>query len=484
MLFTSTICICAFCPLFFLLYYLLPGRSAKNIWLFVCSLFFYAWGEPLYLPLLPLAALIGWVSALVIDRFQKKGSRRAAKGSLIVGLGMLLGMLVVFKYTGFLVENINRLIGLEIPAPALELPIGISFFTFQILSYVVDVYRGDVKAQRNFGIVAVYLCAFPQLIAGPVVRYSTVEKELTERTAALDDIYAGVRRFIAGLGKKVLIANTAAVVADGIFSYDAASCGVIAAWCGALAYTIQIFFDFSGYSDMAIGMGRMMGFRYLENFNAPYTAVSVTDFWRRWHISMSSFFRDYVYIPMGGNRVTTPRWIFNIIVVWTLTGLWHGASWNFVVWGIYYGLLLVLEKLLWGKTMQKIPVVRHLYTMLAVIVGWVIFRADTLNKAGQMLYAMAGGYGLGTGNVNYVMILERSSAGGVFLLAMAAGILLSADLPAKIRHTFAMRFTSSNTPALRTAAETAGCVLSVGLLVLSVASIASGSYNPFIYFRF
>ena len=484
MLFTSLIFICAFFPLFFLLYYILPNRRMKNIWLFVCSLFFYAWGEPLYMPLLPLSALIGWAFALLIDCFRKKGRRRAAKCSMTLGIAALLGMLVVFKYTGFFVENINRLIGSEIPAPAIELPIGISFFTFQILSYVVDVYRGDVKAQRNFGIVAVYLCAFPQLIAGPVVRYSTVEKELTERTVALDDVYAGVRRFVVGLGKKVLIANTAAVAADGIFSYDAASCGIIAAWCGALAYTIQIFFDFSGYSDMAIGMGRMMGFKYRENFNAPYTAVSVTDFWRRWHISMSSFFRDYVYIPMGGNRVSKLRWIFNIIVVWTLTGLWHGAAWNFVVWGLYYGLLLVLEKLLWGKTILKIPVVRHLYTMLAVVVGWVIFRADTLKEAGRMLYAMVGGYGIGNGNVTYTMILERSSVGGVFLLAMIAGIILSAGLPERLGRAFSAYAASSNTHALRIAYETVGAVLSVGIFVLSVASIASGSYNPFIYFRF
>ncbi len=479
MLFSSLIFVCAFFPLFFWLYYLMPDRRLKNALLLVFSLFFYAWGKVVYLPLILAASLIGWGGGRLIGAFRDRGKPGWARASLIVSLVLLLGLLGVFKYAGFFAENLNRIAGLTLPVPEIELPIGISFYTFQILSYVADVYRGEVKAQKNPGIVMVYLCAFPQLIAGPVVRYKTVEEELTGREVSLDDVYAGLRRFVAGLGKKVLIANVAAVVADGIFGYDPSSCGAVAAWVGALAYTIQIYFDFSGYSDMAIGMGRMMGFHYLENFNDPYTAVSVTDFWRRWHISMSSFFRDYVYIPLGGNRVSKPRWVFNIAVVWMLTGLWHGAAWTFVVWGIYYGVLLVLEKLLWGKAVERIPVVNRLYALLAVVIGWVIFRAETLSGAFGMIRAMFGGYGLGTGTVTWGMILERSEVNGIFILAMIAGIVLSAGVGKKL----AGRCEKLEGKG-RTAAETAACVFSVIVFLLSVVSIAAGSYNPFIYFQF
>ena len=479
MLFSSLIFVCAFFPLFFALYYLLPKRSLRNALLLVFSLIFYAWGRVVYLPLILAASLVGWGGGLAIGRFREKNRPGLARASLVVSLMLLLGMLGVFKYAGFFAENFNLLAKLDLPVPEIVLPIGISFYTFQILSYVADVYRGEVKAQKNPGIVMVYLCAFPQLIAGPVVRYKTVEEELTGREVTRDDVYAGLRRFVAGLGKKVLIANVAAAAADGIFGYEASSCGAIAAWVGALAYTVQIYFDFSGYSDMAIGMGRMMGFHYLENFNDPYTATSVTDFWRRWHISMSSFFRDYVYIPLGGNRVSKPRWVFNIAVVWMLTGLWHGAAWTFVLWGVYYGVLLILEKLLWGKAIEKIPVLNRIYALLAVVIGWVIFRAPTLTDAFGMIRAMFGGYGLGSGTVTWSMILERSGVNVIFLLAMIAGIVLSTGVGRRLaekRETLA--------PGSRTALETGACVLSVAVFALSVAALASGSYNPFIYFQF
>ena len=479
MLFSSVPFICLFFPLFFLLYYLIRPLRGKNILLLVFSLIFYSWGRIVYLPLILAASLIGWLGGWMIGRCQKASRRGGEIASLVVSLALLLGMLGVFKYAGFFVENVNSLTGASLPVPKIELPIGISFYTFQILSYVVDVYRREVPAQKNLGIVMVYLCAFPQLIAGPVVRYKTVEAELTDRSVSLDDVYDGLRRFIIGLGKKVLIANTMAVAADGIFSFDPAACGLVTSWIGALAYTMQIYFDFSGYSDMAIGMGRMMGFHYLENFDHPYTAVSVTDFWRRWHISMSSFFRDYVYIPLGGNRVSKPRWIFNIAVVWMLTGLWHGAAWNFVLWGVYYGVLLVLEKLLWGKAIAKIPVLRRVYTLLIVVVGWVIFRSESIGGIGRMLYAMVGGYGLGQGSLTYVMILERAGVGGVFVIAFVAAILLSAGFGRTLG-----RWVREAAPKPRAAAEAVGCVLSLAVLVLSVASIASGSYNPFIYFQF
>ncbi|MBR5365395.1 MAG: MBOAT family protein [Clostridia bacterium] len=479
MLFSSLIFVCAFFPLFFALYYLLPKRSLRNALLLVFSLFFYAWGRVVYLPLILAASLIGWGGGVAIGAFRERKKPGSARASLIVSLVLLLGLLGVFKYAGFFVENLNAIAGLELPVPEIVLPIGISFYTFQILSYVVDVYRGDVKAQKNPGLVMVYLCAFPQLIAGPVVRYKTVEEELTGREVTRDDVYAGLRRFVTGLGKKVLIANVAAAAADGIFGYEPSSCGAAAAWIGALAYTIQIYFDFSGYSDMAIGMGRMMGFHYLENFNDPYTATSVTDFWRRWHISMSSFFRDYVYIPLGGNRVSKPRWVFNIAVVWMLTGLWHGAAWTFVLWGVYYGLLLILEKFLWGKPLERIPVLNRLYTLLLVVIGWVLFRAETLTDAFGMLRAMFGGYGMGTGTVTWTMILERSSVNGIFILAMLAGIILSTGIGKKLA-----KRAEALPPKRRTATECAACVLSLVVFVLSVVSLAAGSYNPFIYFQF
>ncbi|MBQ3708360.1 MAG: MBOAT family protein [Clostridia bacterium] len=479
MLFSSLIFVSLFFPLFFALYYLLPKRSLKNALLLVFSLFFYAWGRVVYLPLILAASLIGWGGGLAIGRFREKNRNGCAKASLIVSLVLLLGLLGVFKYAGFFVENLNLIAHLELPVPEIVLPIGISFYTFQILSYVADVYRGDVAAQKNLGLVMVYLCAFPQLIAGPVVRYKTVEEELTRREVTRDDVYAGLRRFVTGLGKKVLIANVAAVAADGIFGYEPSSCGTVAAWIGALAYTIQIYFDFSGYSDMAIGMGRMMGFHYLENFNDPYTAVSVTDFWRRWHISMSSFFRDYVYIPLGGNRVSKPRWVFNIAVVWMLTGLWHGAAWTFVLWGVYYGVFLVLERLLWGKKIAGIPVLNRLYTLLIVVIGWVIFRSESLTYAFGMLRAMFGGYGLGSGTVTWGMILERSGVNVLFILAMIAGIVLSTGIGRRLAER------REQLPVnRRTVWEIAACVLSAVVFVLSVVSIASGSYNPFIYFQF
>ena len=479
MLFSSVIFVCAFFPLFFALYYLLPKRSLKNALLLVFSLIFYSWGRVVYLPLILAASLIGWGGGLAIGMFRDKKKPGLARASLVVSLVLLLGMLGVFKYAGFFVENLNLIARLDLPVPEIVLPIGISFYTFQILSYVADVYRGDVAAQKNPGIVMVYLCAFPQLIAGPVVRYKTVEEELTGREVTRDDVYAGLRRFVAGLGKKVLIANTAAVAADGIFGYDPSACGLIASWIGALAYTVQIYFDFSGYSDMAIGMGRMMGFHYLENFNDPYTATSVTDFWRRWHISMSSFFRDYVYIPLGGNRVSKLRWVFNIAVVWILTGLWHGAAWTFVVWGVYYGVLLILEKLLWGKRIAGIPVLRRFYTLLLVVIGWVVFRSESLTYAFGMLRAMFGGYGLGISNVTWGMILERSGVNGLFTLAMLAGIVLSTGIGRRLAEK-----REASAPKRRTALETLASVCSLVIFVLSVASLAAGSYNPFIYFQF
>ena len=470
MLFSSLHFILFFFPLFLLVYFSAKKRYTRNVILFVFSLVFYAWGEPLYIFLMLFSLTVNYFSAILIDR-----RRDIAKKLLILNVVVNLSMLGVFKYAGFVLETVNLIPGVSLSVPSIALPIGISFYTFQIMSYVIDVYRGDTAVQHNYIFLGAYLAAFPQLIAGPIVRYITVAEELENRQETLDDFAAGCRRFIMGLSKKVLISNVMAETADLLLASSAEDIGAVGAWIAVLAYTLQIYFDFSGYSDMAIGMGRMMGFHYLENFNYPYTAVSVTDFWRRWHISLSSFFRDYVYIPLGGNRVSKPRWIFNLSVVWILTGLWHGASWNFVLWGVYFGVLLILEKLIWGKTIEKIPVLRHIYTILVFVFGWVIFRAENLTQAGEIFEAMFGMYGLSGESARLPIILQSSGFDIVFIIMFIAGIILSAPVYPKL---------IQNNVAKSRALSVSFDIVLILLLIASAASIAVGSYNPFIYFRF
>ncbi len=478
MVFSSLTFICLFFPLFFILYYLFKSRAAKNSILLIFSLIFYAWGEVAYIWLLLFSIFINWLLAIFIDRAKRNSRPLSAK--LITAVCVIFNLLIigVYKYAGFIVNTINSITGMNLDVPSIALPVGISFFTFQILSYVIDVYRGDVKVQRNIGIVAVYVSSFPQLIAGPIVRYSTVENELMTRECSADDIKKGIQRFITGLSKKVLIANTVASVADGIFSYTPEQYGILGAWIAVIAYTLQIYYDFSGYSDMAIGMGLMMGFHYDENFNYPYSAVSVTDFWRRWHISLSSFFRDYVYIPLGGNRTSTTRWIFNMMIVWMLTGLWHGASMNFVLWGLYYGILLICEKKIWGKYLEKIPsffgnVIRRIYTIAAFGAGWVIFRTENITDIGKIFAAMFGRYGFGTDTVSAGTILMRSGAGTIFIVAVILGIIFS--VPRQLPEWFKLKPTTI---------EIVKDTVSFALLVCCVIGLETGSYNPFIYFRF
>ncbi len=478
MVFSSLIFLCGFFPVFFLMYFLLKSRTAKNILLFVFSVIFYAWGEVSYIWLLLFSIFINWLNAIFIDRAQTNNRPVSAKIIFISGIVFNLLVIGVYKYADFFTDIINQLFNLSLTHPNLPLPVGISFFTFQIMSYVIDVYRGDVKVQKNIFIVAVYLAAFPQLIAGPVVRYSTVENELLTRTESLAEVKAGLSRFIIGLSKKVLIANTVALVADGILggSENPAQYGFFGVWIAVIAYTLQIYYDFSGYSDMVIGMGKMMGFHYLENFEHPYAAVNLTDFWRRWHISLSSFFRDYVYIPMGGNRVSKPRWILNMLTVWTLTGLWHGAGMNFVLWGLYYGVLLILEKLLWGSFIKNIPVIRKVYTLFAVMIGWVIFRIEDIRNIPAVFSAMFGYYGFWGENLSSVLI--RSEAGIFFIIAVFAGIFLAGEAPKRISAWFKTK--SADHSFFSIIADTG----SVCLLILCIIGLETGSYNPFIYFRF
>ncbi len=465
-----------FLPAFFLCYFAAKKRTARNIILLIFSLFFYAWGEPLYVLLLVFSVAFNYTCALAIDGAKKSGG--SGKAGLVINIAGNLLLIAVFKYAGMLSGLFGGITGLPVNIPEIILPIGISFYTFQILSYVVDVRRGTVPVQKNILFLGAYLCAFPQLIAGPIVRYETIADELAGRKETFTGFTAGLRRFIIGLAKKVLIANTMASAADALLGYSPADCGAVGAWIAIAAYTMQIFFDFGGYSDMAIGMGRMMGFHYLENFDYPYTAVTVTGFWRRWHISLSTFFRDYVYIPMGGNRVSKGRWVFNMLVVWLLTGLWHGASLTFVLWGLYYGILLILEKLLYGSLMEKHRIFGRVYTAAAFVFGWVIFRSENFVRMGEILSSMAGFHGAGGGgSLPLTAVLERSGIHFGFVLVFAAAVVLCT--PALKR--FAQLSPEKGDSAALCYAADAGLLL---LFILSVVSLAAGSYNPFIYFRF
>ena len=457
-----------FLPAVLLLYFLLRKTPLRNAVLCVFSLLFYAWGEPVYLILMLLMIAVNYMAAVMMDgRFrERKGARRAL---LIVSLVVDLGSLAFFKYGDFVLINLESLFGLPLPRIGLALPIGISFYTFQIISYIADVYRGEIKAQKDPVKLTTYVCLFPQLVAGPIVRYQTIAEELDNRRETLPLFTEGLHRFIIGLGKKVVLANNMALIADTVFDTAGMNTGVIA-WLGAAAYMLQIYFDFSGYSDMAIGMGKMFGFRFLENFNYPYIASSVTDFWRRWHISLSTWFRDYVYIPLGGNRVSPRRNRLNLFIVWMLTGLWHGAEWTFVLWGLYYFVLLSIEKSAAGKrVLDKVPkVLRHILTLLLVLLGWVIFRAPTAAQA----FGFIGGMFTPSGTSPLLVLNEhRDILFPLFLLlpSMVAATPLCAKLcgriPEKVKE------------PLRTAFD-------VLLYFACIALLLNASYNPFIYFRF
>ena len=472
MVFSSSTFLMAFLPLTLLLYYgvgvaLTKNVTVKNCILLLASLVFYAWGEPVYIVLMLLSILFNFAAGRVIDSALSDGRTGLAKFQFIADVVYNLAVLGFFKYADFVVDNINGLFGAHIPPLELPLPIGISFYTFQILSYIIDLYTGKIRVQKNLVSFALYISLFPQLIAGPIVKYKEIEEQLVGRKESLVKYSRGMARFVVGLAKKLLLANTLGAVYSGIQAMDVGSLSALTAWTGIACYTLQIYFDFSGYSDMAIGLGSMFGFRFNENFNYPYIATSITDFWRRWHISLSSWFRDYVYIPLGGNRRKTPRVIFNLIVVWLLTGLWHGAAWNFVLWGMFYGVLLIFEKYVLGDLLPRIPTpVRWLTTMVLVMCGWVLFSAPDLTGALLYFKAMFGGAaGFTDGN-------------GAYLLSTNLAVLVLGAFCA--------------TPAYRHILERvdpkwvgrAKFVAYPLLFALCVVFMVSETYNPFLYFRF
>lgn len=466
MLFSSLTFIYFFLPLLLVSYFVIKNRAWRNGVLLIFSVVFYSWGEPKYVFLLLASTLVSWLCGLGIEKYRDR--RRVSKAFLIISVVLMLGSLVVFKYLNFFVDNLNRIDGVAINIRKIALPIGISFYTFQILSYLIDLYKNKVAVQKNYFLYTLYVSLFPQLIAGPIVRYETVEKEISYRNETWEDSVSGLRRFTVGLAKKVLIANNVAVIAEYIYSFDGAvGCG--AYWLAALCYTLQIYFDFSGYSDMAIGLGRIFGFHFLENFNYPYISKSITEFWRRWHISLSTWFRDYVYIPLGGNRVKKARWIFNILVVWALTGFWHGAQWNFLLWGLYYAVLLLIEKLFLGKLLKKIPpVFQWIYAMFFVTVGWVIFN---LTDFSQLTDVLAGMFSLNA--TNWELLLTSDVSKVFNLLFIIPGIAFSFPIAHKLR--------------VRETGAISAILVNIGYLLLLAACIAfiiSSSYNPFIYFRF
>ena len=500
MAFSSVPFLFAFFPAVFLLHTLMPSVRAKNWFLIAASLLFYAYGEPVYVFLMIACAFLNYGIARLFDGRGK----RAKKTLLVAGLTVNLGMLGVFKYAGMLVETVNGLFGADFGVPQIRLPIGISFFTFQALSYMIDVYRGRVAAEKRFSKVLLYISFFPQLIAGPIIKYIDVAQQIDSRQVRLDRVVTGLRRFIVGMSKKVLISNTMGAAADYVFGLSGNELGIAAAWLGAVSYMLQIYFDFSGYSDMAIGLGRMFGFDFQENFHYPYSAVSMQDFWRRWHISLTSWFREYLYIPLGGNRKGKTRTWINRLIVFFFTGLWHGANWTFVLWGLYHGAFLILETNAPGMT-RKMGIFRRVYVLLAVCIGFVIFRADSVGQAFVMLRAMFAGFGGG----ELAAASAAAVCNGLFAVTLAAAVVCAMPVKEWLMRAVAQKGLEqtaegkasgeqvSGEPAAKgsalgklVSAETAGfrrgisCAGSVFLLLLCMMSLAGGTYNPFIYFRF
>lgn len=502
MVFSSSVFLFAFLPLVLAVYYF-ADRPLKNAVLLVFSLVFYAWGEPVYVFLMLLSILVNWSFGRLI------GARQHHKKVLLVSALIIdLGILGFFKYEGFLADSVNALLGMTIiPNLELPLPIGISFFTLQAVTYIVDVYRGKVAPQKKLLNLGMYIAMFPQLIAGPIVRYETIEDQVNNRKENLTDFASGLRLFVIGLAKKVLLANNVAILAENMLAASPSEIGAIGAWGGLIAYSFQIFFDFSGYSDMAIGLGKMFGFKYLRNFNYPYISKSITEFWRRWHISLSSVFRDYVYIPLGGSRVSKKRWVLNIAIVWGLTGLWHGAAWNFVFWGLYYGVILILEKLVWGKGLSKLPAFfQHLYAIFIFVIGWCPFWIGDPAHLAEYVLTLFGLFGAtGTSTLWELHVWEywplfivcglastpivpwirkrlEATITGVAYSGVAAP-LKGNEHPPLVDFSAAL----ADTQRYRALVAAVRVLVDIGLLVLligSVFSIVSGSYNPFIYFQF
>ena len=461
MVFSSIAFLFYFLPITLALYYILPKRC-RNIVLLIASLIFYAYGEPTYVLIMVLSITFSYIYGLLIDRF-----RKYSKIFLFLSICTSLGLLIYFKYTNFIIENINLWLSNKIDFIKVILPIGISFYTFQMLTYTIDLYKGEVKVQKNIFKLGLYITLFPQLIAGPIVRYQTIEEQLENRTHSFEKFALGVRRFVIGLGKKVLIANLLGELAQVFLVSNDKS--VLFYWMYGVAVTLQIYFDFSGYSDMAIGLGKMFGFDFLENFNYPYIAKSVTDFWRRWHISLSSFFRDYVYIPLGGNRVNKIKWFRNILIVWLLTGIWHGAAWNFIIWGLYFGVILVLEKVAIGKVLEKLPkILSRIYVLLIVMVSFIIFSGETSNQVLENLGGL-----IGYKNIPLVS-LESIYYFKSYFIILIIGFIGSTPLMKNI-------FSKEKLKKLVNILEP---VFLIFILILCTSYIVDSSFNPFLYFRF
>jgi alginate O-acetyltransferase complex protein AlgI len=471
MVFSSIIFLFRFLPLFMICYFLAPGRM-KNLVLLLGSLVFYAWGEPVYVVLMLFSTVSDYIHGRLIDA--KRGTR-AAKGLLVSSLAINLLLLGFFKYADFLIQTVNVSVGTSIPLLELGLPIGISFYTFQTMSYTIDVYRGEAKVQKNLLDFAVFVTMFPQLIAGPIVKYRQVEERLHNRKPDIFDISYGTKRFVLGLAKKVLLANNIGLLWDAVKGLDYGEMSVLTAWLGIVAFALQIYFDFSGYSDMAIGLGAVLGFVFPENFNYPYISRSVTEFWRRWHISLSSWFKEYVYIPLGGNRKGLPRQILNILIVWMLTGIWHGAGWNFLLWGLWFAAFLILEKLFLGRVLSGLPeLLGHLYCLAVVLVGWAVFELDSVGAITGYLAAMfgVGDRALWDGQALY---LGREN-----LILLAVGAIASTPLCAGMVN----RLRGSQAGCSMAVYRLGEKVIPAALLILSIAYVVEASYNPFLYFRF
>ena len=474
MLFSSTIFLFGFLPIVLFIYYvfLRKTKKLKNYFLLLASLLFYAWGEPKFVIMLLISIVMNWMFGLMVDKYRDK--KVASKVIISFMLICNLSILVVFKYLGFILSNINSLLHANIFVPQIALPIGISFFTFQAISYVIDVYRKNGKVQKNILNVGLYLAFFPQLIAGPIVRYETVAEQINGRKESVESFTKGVYRFMIGLYKKVLVSNQIAIIADAAFDNNPTS--VLFAWLGAISYALQIYFDFSGYSDMAIGLGKMFGFEFNENFNYPYISKTITEFWRRWHISLSTWFRDYVYIPLGGSRCKSSRAFFNMFIVWLLTGIWHGASWNFILWGLYFFIFLLIEKNVLKEKIKEVDsfsiwkkMLLHIYTLVIVLFGWVLFRATSLSNVVLYLKSMFGLSDLPIIDVNFNMYLINK------LPYIIAGLAFSAPLYKQIE-----KVVDKN----KYVSIIVTPIFMVALLLLTISFLVKGTYNPFIYFNF
>jgi alginate O-acetyltransferase complex protein AlgI len=474
MVFSNLFFLFVFLPIVLLLYFVLK-REWRNYWLLLVSLFFYAWGEPKYVVLMMFSILLNYVFGLLVEKFS--GQQNIKKLLLWVAIIGNLAILGFYKYANFFEDSINAIFRTDFHIETIPLPLGISFYTFHALSYIIDVYRKDSKVQKNFFDLALYISLFPQLVAGPIIRYNTVAKEIMKRKETIDNFAEGTKRFILGLAKKVILANPLGQIADNIFSVNPGDISMTTAWIGILAYTLQIYFDFSGYSDMAIGLGKMFGFNFQENFNYPYISRSISEFWRRWHISLSSWFRDYVYIPLGGNRVSKGKFYRNLLIVWTITGFWHGASLTFITWGLYYGIIICLERMGLEKILSKTwRPVQHLYVILIVMIGWVFFRADNFLFSSQYLKVMFGmsGNGLFDG-ADYIVLHDN----GIMLFV---AIILSMPLFPLFQKKWEGIQTKSNIVILSSELVMTGFYFV--LLMIVTMFLVNSTYNPFIYFRF